>query len=244
MSSFIHKNFDKFKVEFEKTFGVQLCQWIEDNIDVKEGKNSRQIEVPKWFLCLSLLSDPDSSFLTLCNRLFGSIKNLNGRSPHEYLANQVHGTLQEVLHKKKLEKRYPDYNFSFIGTEFNRTTHKREIYTKLSRRSISREADLKFTCEQGTYNIHIKANNFFKNKPQITFRGGSNPEYKHITDNKELIHIILSENEYLSLGNFHKLKDYIQSAQTLSGTEAKRWGGHGAQRFEFKKSILTLAKQY
>jgi len=247
MNKFIHKNFEFFIADFEKTFNQKLCIWIDNNIDIKESRNTRSIEVPKYFPCFSLLSNPDLKFKgwnKLCDRLFLNIKNLNKRSAHRYLADQVHGFLKEVLHKKKLEKKHQNYDFSFNCPEFNRITKKREIYTNPSRRSISRGSDLKFTCESCSYDIHIKSNDVFMNWPQITFRGGKNPEYDEIIKSKGIIHILIDSNRYLSIRNFHSINNHIKSFSKLTGDEAKQWGGPGATRFIFNSSILNLIKEY
>ena len=244
MSKFIHNNFESFQIEFEKTFRQKICHWINDNIDIKEGKNSRAIEVPKNFACYSLLKDPDDDFKKLCDRLFRSIRNLNGRTTHEYLANQVHGTLQEALHKFKLQKKHPKYDFSFLCSEFNKTTRKREIYTKPKRNDISREADLRFTCSDGTFNIHIKANNKFVQKPQLTLRGGRTSEYNKIQNSKDFLHILVSPNQYISIYNFSKFNEHISSSKQLSPEESKFWGGAGAHRIIFKPSIFETVKTY
>jgi len=247
MNKFLQKNFEPFLNDFEKNFNQRLCAWIENNIEIKESKNTRAIEVPKYFLCFALLSDPDSKFSgwsKLCDRLFGSIKNLNGRNAHSYLSNQIHGTLKEVLHKKKLEKKHKDYDFSFNSSEFNKTTKKREIYTKPSYRSISRGADLTLTCELGTYGIHIKSNDVFLNRPQITFRGGKNPEYNSIEKSKSFIHILVGFDKYLSIQNFKKVSNHIQSNELLSDLESKDWGGPGARRAVSKSTIKELIKEY
>ena len=248
MSKFIHNNFESFQIEFEKTFNQKICHWINNNIDIKEGKNSRAIEVPKNFICCSLLREPkieSFDFNKLCNRLFSTVKNLNKRTPHEYLANQVHGTLQEVLHKHKLQKKYSNYDFSFASSEFNRLTKKREIYTKPNRKDISRDADLNFVCPEGQFNIHIKGNNTFKHRPQLTLRGGRLPEYDKIQESKkDFLHILVSPNEYISIYNFNKINDHIHSSAKLPSPQSKSWGGDGAHRIIFKQSIFNSIKTY
>ena len=246
MSKFVHENFEEFQIEFEKTFRQKICHWINDNIEIKEGKNSRRIEVPKNFACYSLLNNPDSSFIKLCDRLFSDIKNLNGRTTHKYLANQVHGTLQEALHKYKLEKKYPKFDFSFLCSEFNKSTKKREIYTNTNLRRVTRDADLKFSCPQGDFKIHIKANNKFRVRPQLTFRGGGKiSEFEKIKNAKsDYLHILVSPNQYISIPNFDSFGKYIHSSKNLSTEESRMWGGLGAHRIVFNQNIFQTIKSY
>lgn len=241
MNKFVHDNFQEFKDEFEKEFQQNICVWIEKNIDIKESPNTRRIEVEDWFACKALLKDPGENFYKLCNRLFGSIPNLNGRSPHIYLADHINGTLKEALHAQKLSKKHKDYDICVISSEFNRTTKKRELYTKLHR-SVNRKPDLRVVTAQKPIDIHIKANNTFYKSQKITFRGGREPEYNSIQSGKYYVHLLLSPKEYISIQNFNKLNNHVITKEKLP--DQNTWGGPGAVRFNFKKSILDLIKSY
>lgn len=253
MNKFLHNNFESFQSIFEKTFNQKICHWIRDNIDIKESKKTRSLELPKNFACFSLLADPNErtlnqkqpfNFLEVCDNLFSSIKNLNGRSPHEYLANHIHGTLQEALHKYRLQKKHSNYDFRFLCSEFNYETNKREIYTKPQRRQITRDGDLEFTCPQGVFKIHIKANNTFKHKAQLTLRGGSLSEFDKIQNSKDYLHILISPDEYISINNFDNISEHIETKTNLNSNQNERWGGDGATRFIFKPSIFNIVKTY
>lgn len=242
MNKFVHENFQSFKDEFEKAFGCNICEWIRDNIDIKEGPNSRPpIEVYDWFACISLLKDPDDRFLNLCNRLFGSTGNRNKRSPHIYLADQVNGTLKEALHAKKLSKLYPDYKINIISSEFNSDSNKREIYTKPGR-LITRKPDLKVTAENTPINIHIKANNSFLRTQKLTLRGGKNPEYQSIKNKEYYVHLLADHSNYISIQNFNKIENHISKKEILP--ENNSWGGKGAVCIHFKPSILDIVRKY
>ena len=242
MNKFVHENFQSFKDEFEKSFGCNICEWIRDNIDIKEGPNSRPpIEVYDWFACISLLREPDDRFLNLCNRLFGSTGNRNKRSPHTYLADQVNGTLKEALHAKKLSKLYPDYKINIISSEFNSDSNKREIYTKPGR-LITRKPDLRVVAGSKPIDIHIKANNSFLRSQKLTLRGGKNPEYQSIKDNDYYIHLLVGHNQYISIQNFSKINQHIRDKEILP--ENNSWGGKGAVCLKFKPSVLDVVRQY
>ena len=47
MNKFLQKNFEPFLNDFEKNFNQRLCAWIENNIEIKESKNTRAIEVDR-----------------------------------------------------------------------------------------------------------------------------------------------------------------------------------------------------
>lgn len=238
----MHENFQSFKDEFEKSFGCNICEWIRDNIDIKEGPNSRPpIEVYDWFACISLLREPDDRFLNLCNRLFGSTGNRNKRSPHTYLADQVNGTLKEALHAKKLSKLYPDYKINMISSEFNSDSNKREIYTKPGR-LITRKPDLRVVTGSKPIDIHIKANNTFLKSRKITFRGGRNPEFNSIDSEEYYVHLLLSPTEYISIQSFKKLDQYVARKERLP--DDNNWGGPGAVCFHFKNNILDIVRKY
>lgn len=241
MNKFVHDNFQLFKDEFEKEFKQNICVWIENNIDIKESPNTRPIQVDDWFACKSLLKDPGERFHKLCNRLFGNIRNLNGRSPHIYLADQINGTLKEALHAKKLAKKHKEYDICIVSSEFNKTSKKRELYTQLHR-SVNRKPDLRVVSDKKPIDIHIKANNTFLKSKKITFRGGKNPEYQSIRDNEYYIHLLLSPNEYISIQNFNSLTEHILKQDNLP--DQNSWGGPGAVCFHFKPSILNLVKKY
>lgn len=241
MNKFIHNNFQLFKDEFEKEFKQNICVWIENNIDIKESPNTRPIEVDDWFACKSLLKDPGERFHKLCNRLFGSIRNLNGRSPHIYLADQINGTLKEALHAKKLAKKHKEYDICIVSSEFNKTSKKRELYTQLHR-SVNRKPDLRVVSDKKPIDIHIKANNTFLKSKKITLRGGKNPEFNSINSKEYYIHLLLSPTEYISIQNFQNLNEYIDRQEKLP--DDNTWGGPGAVCFHFKPSILNLVKKY
>jgi len=241
MNKFVHDNFQLFKDEFEKEFQQNICIWIRDNIDIKESPHTRPIQVDDWFACKSLLKDPDDGFKKLCNRLFGNIRNLNGRSPHIYLADQINGTLKEALHAKKLAKKYKNYDVCIVSSEFNKTSKKRELYTKLHR-SVNRKPDLRVVTDTKPVDIHIKANNTFLKSRKITFRGGRNPEYNSIDSEEYYVHLLLSPTEYISIQNFQKLDEYVVSKEKLP--DQNGWGGPGAVRFHFKNNILDLIRNY
>jgi len=241
MNKFVHDNFAEFKKEFEKEFNQNICVWIENNIDIKETPKTRSIEVGDWFACKSLLKEPDEGFKKLCNRLFGGIRNLNGRSPHIYLADQINGTLKEALHAKKLAKKHKEYDICVISSEFNPSSKKRELYTRLHR-SVNRKPDLRVVTDKKPIDIHIKANNTFLRSHKITFRGGKNPEYQSISNKEYYVHLLLSPHEYISIQNFHSLTDHILREEILP--TQNMWGGSGARCFHFKPSILNLVKTY
>lgn len=241
MSDFVHDNFKLFKSEFEKEFKQNICVWIESNIDIKESPNTRPIQVDDWFACKSLLKEPDNSFKKLCNRLFGDTGNLNGRSPHIYLANQINGTLKEALHAKKLANKYKNYDVSIISSEFNKSSKKRELYTKLHR-SVNRKPDLRVITDKESIDIHIKANNTFLKSRKLTFRGGRSPEYNSIQSGEYYVHLLLSPTEYISIQNFNKFDEYILNKERLP--DQNSWGGSGAVRFHFKNNILDLVRNY
>lgn len=243
MNKFVHNNFQSFKDEFEKEFKQNICLWIRDNIDIKESPNTRAIQVDDWFACKSLLKDPGEDFKKLCNRLFGGIQNLNGRSPHVYLADQINGTLKEALHAKKLARCYKDYDICVVSSEFNKTSKKRELYTKLNR-SVNRKPDLRVVTDKSPVDIHIKANNTFLKSRKITFRGGRNPEYNSIESGDYYVHLLLSPTEYISIQNFEKLDKYIANKEKLSIKDENDWGGPGAVRFHFKNNVLDLVRTY
>jgi hypothetical protein len=242
MNKFVHENFQSFKDEFEKEFGCNICEWIRDNIDIKESRNSRSpIEVYNWFACISLLKDPDDRFLNLCDRLFVSTGNRNKRCPHIYLANQVNGYLKEALHAKKLSKLYPDYKIDIITPEFNSDSNKREIYTKPGR-FITRGPDLKVTVKNTPINIHIKANNSFLREQKLTLRGGKNPEYQSIKNKEYYVHILVDHSNYISIKNFNQIEKHILKEEILPKNNS--WGGEGAVRIHFKPSVLDIARKY
>ena len=241
MNKFVHDNFQLFKDEFEKEFKQNICVWIENNIDIKESPNTRPIQVDDWFACKSLLKDPDERFQKLCNRLFGNIRNLNGRSPHIYLADQINGTLKEALHAKKLAKKYKNYDICIISSEFNKTSKKRELYTKLHR-SVNRKPDLRVVTDKKPADIHIKANNTFLKSRKLTFRGGRDPEYNSIQSGEYYVHLLLSPTEYISIQNFNQFDEYVLNKERLP--DQNSWGGPGAVCFHFKNNILDLVRNY
>ena len=241
MNKYVHENFQSFKDEFEKEFKQNICVWIENNIDIKESPNTRPIQVDDWFACKSLLKDPDDRFQKLCNRLFGNIRNLNGRSPHIYLADQINGTLKEALHAKKLARLYKDYDISIISSEFNKSSKKRELYTKLHR-SVNRKPDLRVVTNTSPIDVHIKANNTFLKSRKITFRGGRNPEFNSIDSEEYYVHLLLSPTEYISIQSFEKLDQYVARKERLP--DDNDWGGPGAVCIHFKPSVLDIVRKY
>ena len=241
MSNFVHHNFATFKSEFETAFGENICHWIFNNIDIKESPSSHRIDVEKWFCCKSLLRNPDKNFISLCNRLFRFTKNLNGRSPHIYLADQVNGTLKEALHAKKISKKHPDCKVSIISSEFNTASNKRELYTNI-KRSVNRKPDLRIIHNNKSTDIHIKANNTFLKSHQLTFRGGRSPEFTSISSGKYHVHLLISPTEYISIKNFNHLDHFISKKEFLNSNNS--WGGAGAVRLKFKSNIRDLIKVY
>lgn len=242
MIDFFYSNFGVFRDEFIKVFRMSICDWVELNIELKESPESqRAIDVPKKFLCSSLLKCPNREFLNLCNRLFSKTPNLNKRSPHTYLANQIHGSLKEALHAKKLSI---NYDVKLIGDEFNSTTKKRELYT-IGVDKLSRSPDLSISMPDNSLPVHIKANQTFLNNKQLTFRGGSPSEYNEILDKKHAVHILFSSpHQYAAIDNLRIIKPYISKIDTLPDSINKDWGGSGAKRLHFKDSISDLIINY
>lgn len=241
MSKFIFNNFEKFQEVFEETFQLDLCHWVEKHIIVKESSRSKPLDLPKWFLCKCLLTEPEKEILDLCENLFSKIKNLNGRSTHTYVSNQVFGTLKECLHVEKLKKKYPDYRIRIVSSEFDAKSQTRAIFTK-NIKSISRKPDLEVRFKEFVVPVHIKANDTFLKSHKLTFRGGSNPEYELIAKGREFVHLILSHDQYLSIKSMAKLSEHIERREDLS--KDKMWGGKGAVRFYFKPSIMSLVQNY
>lgn len=239
MIDFFYSNFEVFRDEFIKVFRMSICDWVELNIELKESPESyRAIDVPEKFLCSSLLRRPNREFLNLCNRLFSGIPNLNGRSAHKYLANQIYGSLKEALHAKKLSE---NYDVKLTGDEFNSTTKKRELYTR-DVRKLSRSPDLSISTSDSFLPVHIKANQTFLKNKKLTFRGGSNPEYNEILNKKHAVHILFSPHQYISIDNLRTIKTHTLKIDSLSTPNS--WGGSGAKRLFFKDSISDLIINY
>jgi len=239
MIDFFYSNFGVFRGEFIKVFRMSICDWVELNIELKESPESqRAIDVPKKFLCSSLLKSPNREFLNLCNRLFSKTPNLNKRTPHTYLANQIHGSLKEALHAKKLSI---NCDVKLIGDEFNSITKKRELYTK-GVDKLSRSPDLSISTSDSSLLVHIKANQTFLKNKQLTFRGGSTTEYDEILSKKQAVHILFSPHQYVAIDNLRIIKPHILKIYSLPNPND--WGGSGAKRLYFKDSISDLIINY
>lgn len=241
MTDFLFKNFKNFQESFEETLRIDLCHWVKDRIVFKESASSKNIDISTWFACKCLLKDPGDEILKSVEEMFSSIKNLNGRSPHTYVANQIFGTLKEVLHIEKLKKKYPEYRIRITSSEYDHKTQTRAIFTK-NIRSLSRKSDLEVRYKQFVVPVHIKSNDTFLESQKLTFRGGANSEYKLIAKGDEFIHIILSHDQYISIRGLDKIAEHIERREDLS--KDKMWGGKGAVRLYFKPSIMNLIQKY
>lgn len=245
MSNFIKNNFESFQSAFEDCFKRKLCPWIEDNMSIKKSpRHKKNINTQKWFLCHVLLRDPEPDVVDLCSELFSKANNLNGRTPHEYLCDQVFGYLKETYHVKKLQIKHPEIQLRLVSSEFNRETGKREIYTQGGNK---REVDLeaRFKGNAKCKGIHIKSNNTFAKYQVMRFRGGRNPEINSIKEIKYGVHIPVDENRYFSISDLLKNKECIKSEGIITDAEEmKNWGGQGAYKINFTKNILKFATPY
>jgi hypothetical protein len=248
MNKYIQRNFESFKQDFELNFQESIPTWISKNLCIKKNKNSKELDLSDDFISHALLKNPPQDWLQSCDELFSKTRNLNGRTTHLYLSNQVHGTLKEALHARKLAKKHPNFDVNVVSCEFNSETKKREIYLNVSR--ANRKPDLNVSWPKhdnlnaGNADIHVKSNDYFLDKKQITFRGGKNSEYKQIKEKEYVLHILVNHKQYLSISDFNNLKDHISTNQVLTGKEAQSWGGQGAKRICFKNSIEQLLKRY
>lgn len=243
MNEFLKSNFAQFKSAFEEYMDCSLCNWIEDNIVIKKNpKSEANIDLPKWFLCLSLLRNPGAKTIEKCNHLFDNPNNLNGRNPHQYLCDQVVGFLKEVYHINRLQLKHPEISFSLNGSEFNNKNNKREIYLSGAKQ---RDVDLKATYQGVTKDFHLKANNTFVNKPKITFRGGKKPEINNIKNNKSKVHILVDENRYFCMTKLISAKECIKYQSFIEDpSEQRSWGGKGAYRIHFNDNVFDYAVKY
>lgn len=237
MNEFLKSNFKEYKIAFEKYMDCKLCSFIEDNMIVMDNpKDKNVIELPKWFLCLSLLRNPDQKIINKCNELFSGVNNLWGRTAHQYACDQVFGFLNEVYHIKRLTLKHSDKTFLLNGSEFNRITNKRELYTS---GGSSRDFDLKVSFNGRIKNIHLKANNTFAEKPKITFRGGKNPEINLIRQGQSDTHILIDKDRFLSISSLIKDKECIEDEFPFD-----KWGGPGGYRILFKDNVFDYASYY
>jgi len=255
MKEFLKDNFESFQACFEESLGCQLCPWIEENIVIKKSMNhKRAIKIPKWFLCNVLLKEPDEEVISKCEELFPikekqKANNINNRTSHQYVCDQIFGTLKEVYHIKRLQLKHPNIEFSLASSEFNQQTQKREIYQEGGK---DRKPDLhaKFKGSTKFKAIHIKTNNVFLQTLTMRFRGGVSPEIESIKNNSESIHVLIDEDKYLNLSkhinnnNLIEYQNWITQKNQSYQNEYKHWGGRGAYKIQFKKDILKQAIQY
>lgn len=243
MNEFLKSNFASFKSSFEEYMDCSLCLWIEDNIVIKENsKSDIAIDLPKWFLCLSLLKNPERAVVQKCNTLFNNPNNLNRRTPHQYLCDQVVGFLKEVYHINRLQLKHPEITFFLNGSEINTKNKKREIYILGAKK---RDIDLKAEYKGVTKDFHLKANNTFIQRPKITFRGGRTPEINNIKNNKSKVHILVDENKYFCMSKLISCKECIKNESFIEDPyEQNLWGGKGAYRIHFNDNILDYAVKY
>lgn len=246
MNDFLISNFLEFKKNFEKDIGFSLAKYVENNISVMDNSISKKVvELPKWFLAKCLLKYPEDKIVNKCNQLFSKTKNLNRRTPHEYACNQVAGFLNEVLHYKKLQLKYPDKQVTLNGSEFNALTKKRELYCDGFGK---RDADIKILSDGSNESISVKSNATFSKNPQITFRGKSKtkkgiPEIDLIKKQEHDVHILFyNKDKYLSLSSAFNNKECIESEFYLPSSND--WGNEGAYRIKFKNNIFDYSVYY
>jgi len=242
LNNFKKPSFAQFQPLFEAELNCKARDWIESNIRVKKSYGSIKFEdLPKYALSNALLSEPPQKFIDLYNDLFKNVNNLNGRSYHAYVCDQVDGYMKEEFHFQKLKKLHPHLDISFKGSEYKDGI--REIYMTGAK---NRDADLLVTDSKKdkSIDLHLKSNIKFLKNYYMTFRGGKPPEINKIKSSNSQTHILVDGLKYFRLKDLINNKDAIDKEGFLEGREAENWGGNGAYRIHFKPSLLDLAKKY
>ena len=232
--------FDAFAEEWGKYYGVSMQTFVSNNIKLKTSLKGKEIpDLPENFLYFSLFKELPQECEEKYNELFGKIKNLNGRSPHQYLCDQVMGKLGEHLHLAKLQKLYPEYKFKFNGCEFDLNSQQSYIFTSTS--GVRQGSDIIVNNKR---QISVKRNAYWNNEKKFTFRGSrrGKSEYEKIKSQELSLHFIISPTKYIALKDIKEMRECADDIQFLPLDN--EWGGKGATRFLFNNKINELIQTY